>query len=49
MDIASYEDSSDPESMRMGRTEKTIPLFEEREPELRTMDNSDWRRLNERD
>jgi hypothetical protein len=49
MDIASYEDSSDPESIRMGRTEKNIPLFEEREPELRTMDNSDWRRLNERD
>ena len=29
---------------------KTIPLFEDKEPELRTIDNTgDWRRLNERD
>ena len=39
MVIASYEERSDPESLRMERTEKTIPLFEDREPELRTMDN----------
>jgi hypothetical protein len=28
---------------------KTIPLFEDRGPELRTMDNKVTRRLNERD
>jgi len=40
MDIASYEERSVPESLRMERTEKkTIPLFEDREPEMRTMDN----------
>jgi hypothetical protein len=38
MDIASYEDRSDPESLRM-ELKKTIPLFEDRESELRTMDN----------
>ena len=36
MDIASYEERSDPESLRMERTEK-IPLFEDRGPELRTI------------
>jgi hypothetical protein len=35
MDSASYEERRDPESLRMERTEKNIPLFEEREPELR--------------
>jgi hypothetical protein len=39
MDIASYEERSDPESLRMERTEKSIPLFEDRDPELSTMDN----------
>jgi hypothetical protein len=39
MDIASYEDRSDPESLRMERTEKDHTLFEDRESELRTMDN----------
>jgi hypothetical protein len=39
MDIASYEERSDPESLRMERTEKTIPLFKDKEPKLRTMDN----------
>jgi hypothetical protein len=32
MDIASYEERSDPESFK-----KTIPLFEDRGPELRTI------------
>ena len=32
------EDRSDPESLRMERTEKDIPLFEDRKPEL-TIDN----------
>jgi hypothetical protein len=41
MDIASYEDRSDPESFRIERTDKTIPLFEDRESELRTMDNKE--------
>jgi hypothetical protein len=39
MDIASYEERSDPESIRMKKLKKTTPLFEDREPELRTMDN----------
>ena len=39
MDIASYEDRSDPESLRMERTEKDHTLFEDRESELRTMNN----------
>ena len=41
MDITSYEDRSDPESLRIEITEKKIiiPLFEDRESELRTMDN----------
>jgi hypothetical protein len=41
MDITSYEDRSDPESMRIEITENkiSIPLFEDRESELRTMDN----------
>jgi hypothetical protein len=39
MDIASYEDRSHPESLRMERTEKNTPLFEDRESELRTIDN----------
>ena len=39
MDIASYEDMSEPESLRMERTEKDHTLFEDRESELRTMDN----------
>ena len=40
MDIASYEDRSEPESLRIEITEnKIIPLFEDRESELRTMDN----------
>jgi hypothetical protein len=34
MGIASYEARSDPESLRM-----EIPLFEDKEPELRTMNN----------
>ena len=38
MDIASYEDRSDPESLCKERTEKTMPLFEEWEPEL-TIEN----------
>ena len=36
---ASYEERSDPESLRMERTEKDHTLFEDRESELRTMDN----------
>ena len=40
MDIASYEDRSDPESLRIEITgKKTIPLFEDRDSELGTMDN----------
>jgi hypothetical protein len=41
MDITSYEDRSDPESLRIEITEKKIiiPLFEDSESELRTMDN----------
>ena len=39
MDIASYEERSDPESLRMERTEKKHTLFEDKEPELRTMNN----------
>jgi hypothetical protein len=34
LDVVSYEDRSDPESLRMERTENKIPLFEDREPEL---------------
>ena len=39
MDSASYEERSDPESLKWKELKKTIPLFEEREPELRTMNN----------
>jgi hypothetical protein len=39
MGIVSYEARNDPESLRMEKTEKTIPLFEDKEPELRTMNN----------
>jgi hypothetical protein len=39
MDIASYEERSDPESYEWKELSKTIPLFEDRGPELRTMDN----------
>jgi hypothetical protein len=39
MDIASLEERSDPESLRMERTETDHTLFEDRGPELRTMDN----------
>jgi hypothetical protein len=39
IDIASYGDRSDPESLRMERTEKDHTLFEDRESELRIMDN----------
>jgi hypothetical protein len=39
MDIAFYEDRSDPEPLRIEITEKNIPLFEDRESELGTMDN----------
>ena len=41
MDVVSYEDRSDPESFRIEivETKIIIPLFEDRELELRTMDN----------
>jgi len=50
MDIASYEERSDPGSLRMERTEKDHTFV--RRQRARTEDNghySDWRRLNERD